>query len=377
MAVPATPTLVAPSNNAANQATSLTLSWNSSARATSYAAEVSTVSTFATSIFYQAGLSGSPAAVSGLSAGTGYYWRVDANDASGTSAWSTVRYFTTAFAVPTLSSPVNGATGQALSLTLQWGTVHGAISYSVEVSASSTFSATTIDQIGFSANSYAAAGLSNGTTYYWRANATNGTVTSAWSNAWNFTTIVAVPAVPMLLSPTNGTANASNSPTLGWDSVPGASFYSFQLSNVSDFSVKVLTASPYLQTTITASNLVNRTMYYWRVSATNAAGTSAWSGVSSFTVNATSTAPSRDNMSGPSFHIIHGVISYSLDRECPVEIRIFDMLGQKVFEFMRLQSSGGYSLSAENLNLPSGRYIVHFRAGTMNRTSAMVNMTGR
>lgn len=77
--------------------------------------------------------------------------------------------------------------------------------------------------------------------------------------------------------------------------------------------------------------------------------------------------PSNKIVAAPSFRLTNGTMAYSLTRECPVEIRIFDMLGQKVFEFNRLQPPGSYSLSMKSLNLSPGRYILHFKAGTMEK----------
>ena len=58
LAVPAAPTLAAPANATAGEPTALTLTWNSAARATAYDAQVSLVSTFATTILDEPGLSG-------------------------------------------------------------------------------------------------------------------------------------------------------------------------------------------------------------------------------------------------------------------------------------------------------------------------------
>jgi hypothetical protein len=368
LAVPATPTLSSPSNGSANQPTTVTLAWISAARATSYAAEISTVSSFASTVFLQAGISVSPEVVSGLSVGTLYYWRVNANDASGNSAWSNTNRFTTALPAPTLTSPSNGGTGLAISQTLQWGTVTGATLYTVSVSTSSAFASTVLIQAGLSTSSYAAAGLANGMTFYWRANATDGVAMSPWAGAWNFTTIVAIPTAPILSSPTNGAANASLSPTLSWGSVMGAASYTFQLSTTSSFSSFVLKLTPWQQTSTVnsgtnyVSGLTLKTVYFWEVSATNVAGTSVWSSVWSFTVNPTAVAPANKIVAGPSFTLKNGMFAYSLNQQGSVEIMIYNILGRKVFSYNRLESSGNHALSIKNLNLSPELYIVHFKA---------------
>ena len=89
---------------------------------------------------------------------------------------------------PLLASPANGATGVATASTLTWNTSSGAASYRVQVSASSAFSTSVVDQSGLSATSSAISGLVASTAYYWRVNATNSAGTSAWSGASSFTT---------------------------------------------------------------------------------------------------------------------------------------------------------------------------------------------
>jgi len=89
---------------------------------------------------------------------------------------------------PVLASPPNGADEQSVSLSLNWSAVNGATSYEVEVSSLSAFGATLFDQSGTTLTSAALSDLANGTTYYWRANASSNGRTSPWTTAANFTT---------------------------------------------------------------------------------------------------------------------------------------------------------------------------------------------
>ncbi len=277
LAVPATPTLAAPANAATGEPTSLTLTWNAAARATSYEAQVSVVSTFATTVLDQAGLTALSVADSGLSVGTLYYWRVDANNSSGTSAWATVRHFTTIMPAPMLTAPTNGATGEATSLMLYWGTVTGAVSYSVQVSAASTFAVFAVDQAGLTADSLAVTGLANATMYYWRANATNGTVASAWTTAWTFSTGGTALTAPVLSTPTNASTGLATALTLMWDTVSTAASYSVQISTVATFAVFTVNQSGISATSYAITGLAAGATYYWQVNAANDSSTSVWS----------------------------------------------------------------------------------------------------
>ena len=290
--IPSIPTLIAPTNSASNISVSPTLSWNSATDASSYRLQVSIVSSFGSTLYDQSGLSTTQATISGLANNANVYWQVNASNANGTSDWSSLWSFTTIIApplAPVLASPTNSALGQPISLGLSWGTVTGAVSYSIQVSTSSNFGSTVSSQTGISVISTSASGLANGTLYYWEVNATNAGGTSAWSNAWNFTTIAQIPTAPILASPANGAINIQINISLVWNASSGAASYRVQLSNTSSFS---LMSDTTLSTTSRVfSSLTANSLYYWRVYAINSAGNSAWSSIWSFTTVAVPTAP--------------------------------------------------------------------------------------
>ena len=102
--VPAAPSLSSPADLATGVSTSPTLSWTASTGATSYTAQVSTDITFATLVVNRAGITTTSTAVTGLANNTKYYWRVNATNTYGTSAWSATRSFTTTAAPPPCSN---------------------------------------------------------------------------------------------------------------------------------------------------------------------------------------------------------------------------------------------------------------------------------
>ena len=110
------------------------------------------------------------------------------------------------------------------------------------------------------------------------------------------------------------------------------------------------------------TGLINKDVYFWRVNATNVAGTSAWSTTFTFVANLTSVAPANKIVAGPSFTLKNGMFAYSLNKQGPVEIMIYNILGRKVFSYNRLESSGSHALSIKNLDLSPELYIVHFKA---------------
>ncbi len=184
---------------------------------------------------------------------------------------------------PVLAAPSNGARNQAVSLSLSWGSVATAISYSVQVSTDVNFGSTVFGQQGISANSQAVGGLANSTNYYWRANASSKVGTGAWATAWSFTTIVAVPGAPALAAPSNGAPGQAIALSLSWSSVSTALSYGFRISTNSNFGSTIAQQAGLTAQSVSLNGLVNNTADYWEVDAANLAGTGSWSGAWSFT----------------------------------------------------------------------------------------------
>ena len=295
---PGVPTLSSPANNAQNQPTTLTLSWTSANYDSSYTVQLSTVSTFTSSVQTLSGWTFTfEGLLTGLSNVTTYYWRVNAaNQSGGTSVWATAWSFTTvehAPATPGLSSPTNNAQNQLTSLTLSWASAGNDSSYTVRVSTVSTFLSTVLSQSGMTATALPLIGLANTTTYYWRVNSANqGGGTSSWSGLWSFTTLENAPSVPGLYSPANNALNQPTTLTLSWTAGSLDSSYTVQVSTVPTFLSTVLSQSGMNTTAFPLIGLAFGTSYYWRVnSAIQGGGASGWSGTWGFVTIAVPATP--------------------------------------------------------------------------------------
>ncbi len=117
----------------------------------------------------------------------------------------------------------------------------------------------------------------------------------------NFGTTPSLPApsVPTLSSPANLATNVAIAPTLSWTAATAAGTYNLEYSTSSTFASGIVAASGITTTSRAISGLANSTTYYWRVSATNTTGTSAWSAVSSFTTVAPLAAPTATTLRSP------------------------------------------------------------------------------
>jgi hypothetical protein len=326
------PVLVTPANGILNLSTTPQMTWNSVPTASNYRIQVSTDSTFtAASALDSAGITGLTINVptGKLTTNSKYYWRVNGTNIVGTSAWSTLWNFTTspnAPNVPVLYQPSNGAINQPTSITFKWykaietlmtdksgmknnekeqADKKNAVTkaketiqsdnpkiiskYWFELGTDSTFATVLLrDTSSIIDTTTSVSSLTNNTKYWWRVRAKNQTGWGSFSAAWNFTTIVAAPVSPTLLSPANGSTGISLTPLLDWNDVATATSYRVQVTTGSDsstFTTPVWDSAGIApsQVTVPAGKLAQNTKYFWRVNATNAGGTSAWTTKWNFT----------------------------------------------------------------------------------------------
>lgn len=203
-------------------------------------------------------------------------------------------------AVPTLSSPANGATVSTTSATLSWAASTGASSYSVQAyTGSCGGTAVTVGSPGAN-TSISLTGLTSGTTYYWRVSATGTGGTSAYSSCFSFTVKI-VPAVPTLTAPTNASTVTTTSATLKWNAVTGATSYNVQGYTGSCGGTTIAVTAPGANTSTTLVNLTTGKTYYWRVDASGPGGTSSFSSCYSFTTKIPPATPSLTSPTNAAF----------------------------------------------------------------------------
>lgn len=198
---------------------------------------------------------------------------------------------------PNLFYPPNNAQDHPANIKFVWSESQSATSYRLEVCTDSSFiSSILVDDSTLSDTFKTVNSLLNNTTYFWRVRAKNGGGVSAWSDAWSFTTIIAAPAVPILLSPVFQPSTVR----ISWQRSARAETYRVQLTTDSNFVTGIsIDDSTLADTFKVAGGLTYNTAYFWRVRAKNRGGMSTWSGIGRFTT--ISIAPQAPILLSPAF----------------------------------------------------------------------------
>jgi photosystem II stability/assembly factor-like uncharacterized protein len=291
VALPSAPNLLIPANNSSGISLTPYFDWDSASPANFYRLQVSVDSSFSITHADITGITRSEYNLNSppLFNNFRYYWRVNATNDAGTGPWSLKFNFTTITgppAPPVLFSPPNNAVDVSLTPVLDWNEDISVISYQLQLSTDSVFGTTLLDSSGFTISELTVRSglLTNLTTYFWRVRTTNSFGTSNWSAVWKFTTLLAPPGAPLLISPPNNDTGVTTTPVLDWNDVQFAQTYRVQLSSDSTFGTTIiniggLTSSHY---NVPGGFLSNNTRYFWRVNATNSAGTGPWSATWNF-----------------------------------------------------------------------------------------------
>lgn len=285
VALPNAPTLLLPADNSLNIPLNPTFDWDSTSPADYYTLQASPDSSFNYLPVFHTGIPQSFFTPSvPLEPNFKYYWRISATNPAGTSPWSAKFSFTTVLgppAAPVLLYPADGAIGINLTPTLDWIDDYSVTTYQLQLSQNQNFTTTLIDSVGFAASQLGVRSglLTNVQTYYWRVRTTNNITTGPWSETRSFFTLLSPPAVPTLVAPANNSIDISTTPTLDWDSIPFAETYRIQVSLDPGFGSFIINQPgiSFSGFNVQGGYLNNNTTYYWRVSATNQAGTSSFS----------------------------------------------------------------------------------------------------
>ena len=217
----------------------------------------------------------------GLTAGTTYFYRVRATNASGDSSYSNETSATTVVSPPNAPSGLTATATSSTQINLSWTDVANETGFKIERKTGVGGTYIQIATVGAGIVSYSNTGLTANTNYYYRVRATNAGGDSPYSNEANATTLDTAPAAPSGLT---ATAISTTQINLSWTD---------NASNETGFKIERKTGAggTYAQigtvganlTTYNDTGLTDGTTYFYRVRATNAVGDSTYSSETSAT----------------------------------------------------------------------------------------------
>lgn len=252
--------VTSPADGAVDRNVNLNISSNNVPNATSYTIQLSETHDFSTIAFEVTGPTRT-LAFSGLKYNTIYYNRVITN-AEVTFDYGPVRSFTTrtAESIAYVTSPGNGVAGvNNASVNISSNTVPGAALYIIQLSEKADFSTIDFERSG-PTRTLNFTGLKYGTTYY---NRVLTDLASTYGEVRSFTTRTAE-SLAYVTSPANLAVGVNTTVNITSNTVPGASSYTIQLSELADFSVVAFENTGATRTR-PFSGLTEGTTYYNRV----------------------------------------------------------------------------------------------------------------
>jgi len=233
----------------------------------------------------------SGATLSGLWQSNARLWTIDNHNINDDKLMT---YYDTLTSPAVQVAPENGMSGigslvdhTVRNVTIDWETMDGATNYEWQCTYDTDFS--TIPA-GFNGTTQASSirlpALEPATTYHWRVRAC-APVYSPWSPKRSFTTSMDTEGVDLKPEmPAAGAEGVSVRPVFQWSVVVGAEAYELLVATDADFSHPVIVKmNEYaLKTNVWQCdiNLDYATTYYWKIRATTASTTSAWSSASVF-----------------------------------------------------------------------------------------------
>jgi hypothetical protein len=295
---------------------------------------------------------------SGLTGSTTYYYRVQATNIAGSSAWSNTASATTTGVLPNAPSNLTATAAGSSVINLAWtDNSTDETNFVLQRSLSESSGFTSIAMLPANTTTYVNSGLTGSTTYYYRVQATNAAGSSAWSNTANATTTGGLPAAPSNLVAKSGSCRAIN---LTWvDNSNNETSFQISRSLSLNGTYTNIATLPANTTAYTNTGLTLGRKYYYKVRSVNSTGTSGWSNTASATAKCNSGMVSKGEpnrvMVFPN-PVKNGFFNLNMpsETEFPVVVQIYSLSGQKVMQ----KEVNDYNNTVKTSNLKNGMYIV-------------------
>ncbi len=363
------PNLIIPYNNGA-VFPNLFFKWENVQGAEYYVIEFSQMSDFS-KVFYRTDTDKNTFDISNLYLETGktYYWRVRTRKIGVADAISETRSFS--LLTIGITSPTQSQTGLSISPQFTWTAISGIDSYTLQISETSNFAKSIHEATGLTANSYnpGFGVLQSNKTYYVRVKAVLGDASSFWSNSVMFTTENVLPAIPVVLSPVPDSRNDINSGLFIKvlpDYYATSITFQFNLSNGFSVFTNVQKTLDYGQYEGIVEGLKADTLYYVRVRANHASGSTAWTNVFTIRTKLDTHITEFTNNETAIFSptLITAAVHYlkfDLEKQQRVRLYLTDINGRRLKEIASGEfGSGSYSYTFTSDELSRGIYLLVF-----------------
>ena len=176
--------------------------------------------------------------------------------------------------------PSNLQVGLDTNVTFKWKKINEAEKYYIELSADPSFANIFISDSITTDTSETVIGLLKNQKYYWHVKVKSASDLGPWSNTSNFVTTLSLPAIPQIVS---AISNKMGYITLKWKKVESADRYSYQVAYDQGFT-NIFKSGSTSDTVNDISWFSEGKKYYWRLQATNLAGSGSWSDAVDFTL---------------------------------------------------------------------------------------------
>jgi len=202
-----------------------------------------------------------------------------------------------------------------------------------------------------------------------------------FATSWDLATSMAKPQTPLPNSPADSARGVSTKPMLSWNMILGVDRYRVQLSTSASFGSKLVDDSMVTDCYRQVGPLQNNTTHFWRVSASNVAGTSSYSTVRTFTTAVASAVEQLDGAVPTEYALRQNypnpfnpatTIQFALPQSSHVSLKVYDALGRELTTLVSQELNPGYFTIRWNATVPSGIYFYRLQAGGYVKTRKML-----
>jgi hypothetical protein len=269
----------------------------------------------------------------------------------------------------TLVAPVNNTQNVISdSVLFVWRPVSAAASYNLQLS---TVNAT-VTYPGITDTTYLVRGLAKLTNYAWKIEAINAGGTGYYTGSFGFTTIIAAPTAPTLVSPTSAAINVDRLTRFVWLATLNATKYRLQIATDALFTALVRDTVVYDTTAILLSPLDSDADYYWHLNAQNIGGVSGYATYRLFTTGKALAVEELANEVPQVFDLHQNypnpfnpstTISYDVPKNAQVNLVIYDILGRVVATLVdEVKAANKYRVVWDASNMSTGVYFYRMTA---------------